>query len=288
MHLFRAFFNLLLYGNFWIAACAAAMTLQTLYITAGTLKVTPYVGFVFFSTLMLYAFHRIIGLKKVKPFTDRGRYFVIEKYKNHIFVYAVIGAIGALSCFFMLDFSLQIALVLPALLSLGYVIPVLKGAKRLRDIDHIKIYLVAVVWAWVTVGLPLIEVADFPGWFAAAGLFAERAFFIFAITLPFDIRDLKIDEHTGVRTIPAQIGTVKAKSLATLLLVLCSGCAFFLVLFTFYTFYTGVGILLSCYIADALIQKADHRDDDYFFTFGIDGLMILQFILVCGLDYFLK
>ena len=48
MHLFRAFFNLLLYGNFWIAACAAAMTLQTLYVTAGTLKVTPYVGFVFF------------------------------------------------------------------------------------------------------------------------------------------------------------------------------------------------------------------------------------------------
>lgn len=287
MQLLRNLFNLLLYGNFWIAACAAAMTLQTIYVAAGSLQATPYLGFVTFSTLILYAFHRIIGLKKVKPFTDRGRYFIIEKYKNHILVYAVLGTIGSVICFFLLSLKMQIALVLPALLSLGYVIPFLKNKQRLRDLDHLKIFLVALVWSWVTVALPLLETPTDTTRQQTALLLLERALFIFALTLPFDVRDLQIDGYTGVRTLPSRLGIPRTKKLASLLLLLTSFCAFLSVLFTFYSFYIGIGIMLSCYVADSLIRKADTRQDDYFFSFGIDGLMILQFVLVVGLDYFL-
>jgi len=63
----KKFIDLLLFGNFWIALCAVAMTWQTELLLFGAIEWTYLTSFVFFSTLFLYAIHRIVGLVKVKP-----------------------------------------------------------------------------------------------------------------------------------------------------------------------------------------------------------------------------
>ena len=68
---------------------------------AGYLSVAS--RFVFCSTLFIYAAHRIVGLQKVASFQDRGRFKVIAKYRTHIRVYALAGALGAAWYFWQLE-----------------------------------------------------------------------------------------------------------------------------------------------------------------------------------------
>ena len=273
------FIDLLFYGNFWIAACAAAMVLQSQLFFTRQLTFDPLVCLVFFATLFLYAIHRTIGLQKVEKFTNKGRYFVIARFKNHIQFYAIVGALGAAIGFFFVSWKVQLALIIPALISLGYVLPFLSGKRRLRDLNHIKIYLVAIVWAWITVVLPALEyrIIDVTITYKSLIFMAlERVLFIFAITIPFDVRDLKIDEHTGVKTLPAQLGASRAKGLAIAALLLM------LVLVFNNPFYATLplGLLLSAIITAIIVWFSDRVSHDYYFTGAVDGMMLLQFILI--------
>jgi len=183
--------DLILYSNLWIGLCAAAMCLQTQYILNNKVEWNWLVGLIFLSTLFLYALHRIVGFKKIKNFKNIERYAVISNYRSHIIIYAVLAGIGAGVCFLKLSLQIQLSLFIPALISLGYAIPFVSGKKRLRDFNYIKIFLIAIVWSWVTVLLPAIEIDKIwtpEIWMVAA----ERSLFIFAICLPFDIRDMEI------------------------------------------------------------------------------------------------
>ena len=211
--LLEKFINLLLFGNFWIAACAVALTWQTEFLSYREIAWTKLTTFVFLATLFLYAIHRIVGLVKVKPFLEKYRYTIIYTFRNHIKVYAIIGGIGAIYFFFFLSLANQLLLIVPTILSLGYVLPFVKGSKRLRDFDYIKIFLIAIVWGVITVLMPILQRTTtfiLPHFL----VLLERMLFIFAITLPFDIRDLKIDAHINVKTIPATIGIPRTQRLA--------------------------------------------------------------------------
>ena len=269
----------MLFGNFWIAACALGLTWQTNLLYGQTLLFWPLGSFVFFATLFLYAIHRLVGMKKVAPFHEKYRYEIINQYRTHIRWYAGLGGVGALVSFCYLSRANQLLLVVPGLLSLGYVLPVLNGRRRLRDLNYLKIFLIAIVWAVVTVVMPLLETGV--SWQPAYGwTFLERTLFMFAITLPFDIRDLKIDAFLEVRTIPARLGISTTKRLAYTALFLTS----FLVIINgwsgSYTFAQSAAIVASCLLTAPLIHRSDRTTSDYFFTGLLDGTMLLQFVLV--------
>jgi len=280
MRFIKSILNLLFYGNFWIAMGGAAMVLQTQKLITNQIdRTAPIVIFVFCSTWFLYCIHRIVGLQKVVPFQDKGRYAVISKYKNHIWVYAGLGAIGAAYSFFQLERLTQLMLFAPTLLSLGYVIPIFGKKRRLRDFNRIKIFLVAIVWAWVTVVLPAIELG-FEYHVGILRLLLERALFIFAITIPFDIRDLKIDAHTQVETIPSLVGVDYAKWLSSLTLIAMLWLVW-INIGEVYTLSEYKMMMLSAVISAGLIHFSDKVEHDYYFTGGIDGLMLVQFGLIC-------
>lgn len=259
------------------------MVLQTQLLLTGEIAFTPLAGLVFCATLFLYAIHRIVGLFKVEPFTKTGRYQVISTFKNHIIFYAVIAAIGGLYFFWEVSFSVKMALIIPGILSLAYVLPFLSGKRRLRDLNFIKIFLVAIVWAWVSVLLPYLELGK-PLDSSLIFMALERAFFVFAITLPFDIRDMEVDAHNDVKTIPARIGARKSKYLAAGLMAVSM---FFVLLNTymhFYSLWTAFGLLISAFITVFVINYSDRTEEDYFFTGLVDGMMLVQFGVVFGVS----
>jgi len=176
-------------------------------------------------------------------------------------------------------------LVIPSILSLGYVLPFVKGNKRLRDFDYIKIFLVAIVWGVITVLMPILErTTDLT--LSHFLILSERMFFIFAITLPFDIRDLKIDAHIAVKTIPSMIGIKKTKKLALFSLVLVMVFAGMNVYLGTYQLVHFVAIMISCFSTLLFVNYSDKTDADYFFTGLMDGTMILQFLLVMLMGFF--
>lgn len=279
----KNFINLVFYGNFWIALCATSMGLQNQYLLTEKIQFSPLIGLLFFSTLLVYALHRIVGISRLKEFLEEERYGVIYRYRNHIQAYAFFGGLGALYFFFLLPFSIQLELIVPGIVSLAYVWPVLTGKRRLRDIDHLKIFLIAIVYAWVTVRLPALEAGKNQFTISQGFGLLERALFIFAITLPFDIRDLVVDKHAQVSTIPAQIGIPRSKQLA----YLCLGIAFLLSLAN-YEFYQTPGLIALgiSYLSTAwIVQYSDSQKHDYFFTGLLDGTMIIQLLLIVFMNW---
>jgi 4-hydroxybenzoate polyprenyltransferase len=277
--LLRKLIDLIFYSNLWIALCAAAMCAQTQFILTGQLALSWLLGLIFFATLLIYALHRIIGISKVSEFREMERYAIIEKFKNHITFYAVISGIGGAICFWNVSLAIQLSLIIPGIISLGYVIPFLNGKKRLRDFNHIKIFLIAIVWSWVTVFLPALEVGV-ASTLPVGLMILERALFIFAITLPFDIRDLKVDSHSNVQTIPTVIGIKKTKILGTVSLAFAFTLAVIICLSSSYNVNVLLGLSISFLSTWFFIHQSDKIKHDYFFTGVIDGTMILQFLLI--------
>lgn len=273
----------MLYSNLWIAGCALAMALQTQWLLVQKVVLTDLYWFILFSTLALYALHRLTGLARLKAFSDKGRYWVIARFRNHIILYALASAVIGAWFFFRLEFQLQVHFAFTGIISLGYVLPVLGSGKRLRDIHFLKIFLIAITWSWVTVVLPALEAGvQWNIWLIL--LVVERAVFLFAITLPFDIRDHQIDAHTGVKTIPGYIGMAATKKLSIICLLIAVMLAT-LNIGHVYQLSGFSGLFIAIFLTAVLIWKADRTRHDYFFTGALDGSMILQFLLVWMMGY---
>lgn len=276
MNLLKKGIDLLLYSNIYIGLCAVALTLETYLLLGIPPELNPVLIFVFCATVAIYALHRIIGISKVHEFIEDERYQVISTYKHHIQLYAGIAVVGGLITFFYLPVSVQLTLVLPGLVSLGYVLPVFKGRKyRLRDFNFIKIFLIAAVWGYVTVLLPMMEHQSFTNqrfWL----LLIERMLFIFAITLPFDLRDLDVDQHNKVRTIPSTIGLQKTIYLAIVLLM-----AGWLICFLILDGSQLIGVTAGYLITGLLIWFSKNWKHDYWFTGVLDGTMLIRLASLC-------
>src|SRR5438477_6824223 len=61
----------IIFGNFFISFCAASLVLETYLLLGHKPIFDGLTFFIFFSTLALYNFHRLIGIRRIKP-EDRG------------------------------------------------------------------------------------------------------------------------------------------------------------------------------------------------------------------------
>ena len=250
------------------------MYLQSKFLLDGNLKPGPSWVFVFAGTLSLYGLHRLIGLQFVTGKEMTNRFHTISRLHREIQLYTLLAGLATAISFFYLARQVQVLLLLPGLLALLYALPLFRG-KRLRDLPYIKIFLIAGVWTWISVGLPAIELQHFgtDTWL----MMAERALFIFGITLPFDLRDQLADREAGVKTL-ASLSDVRLPGSLTLfasLIAAWANCQL-----GYYQLNTLFGIGLSILAAIILLWLSPNISHDYFFSGLIDGLMILQFFLV--------
>jgi 4-hydroxybenzoate polyprenyltransferase len=274
----RPLVNLLLYGHFWIATAALAMTVQTHLLLQSTWHWGALDGFIASGTLTIYALHRMVALRIAGGHPQEGRFEIMQTFRWHIIAYAALSAIIAAYFYWQLPAFLKLSLLVPNLIALGYVLPLLNG-RRLRDLPYLKIFLIALSWAWITVIAPA-QSAGLAIDGSILMMTIERACFIFAITIPFDIRDMAQDQQAAVNTLPGQWGILRAKKIALASLVLMV----ILVLLNYwlgqYPFGVCLGLFLSAISSAILIWKATPEKHDYYFTGLLDGTMIIQFGLV--------
>ncbi|HMO38947.1 MAG TPA: UbiA family prenyltransferase [Saprospiraceae bacterium] len=265
-----------MYNNLWIAAGALALCLQTQYLLIGAIVLTPWTLFVFFATLLLYALHRLVGLRLT---TDTPRYQAFIKYRKSLIISAIVGIIGSLLFFLQLNPPLQIMVLPVAFLSLGYALPILPGGRRLRDLPYLKVVLVAGCWAVVTVVLPAMEyhiLYNIPMWLMAL----ERMLYIFAFAIAFDIRDVAVDRQNEVRTLPGCLGIKVSKSLSYSFL--CFN--FFIIILNYqldaYAWQQVLALALSTLFCAILIYFTTTARHDYYFIGLLDGLLLYPLFLL--------
>ena len=111
--------------------------------------------------------------------------------------------------------------------------------------------------------------------------------FIFAITIPFDIRDMEYDASIGTRTIPVVLGEEKAKKIALLTL----GLFFALGILQYfilpgtkfrYAFSLGISVVASAVV----VWKTNRSRKEFFYSFFAEGMMLLQCLLVMAANKF--
>ena len=116
------------------------------------------------------------------------------------------------SIFLFLQFKLQTQLLIAFLGIISVLYPFI-----LREIPYCKIFIITLVWSVSTV-LLLVTENNLELSSTVYNLSLGRLLFILALTIPFDIRDLKYD-NKRLKTIPIIFGASKARLIAILSLV---------------------------------------------------------------------
>lgn len=150
-----------------------------------------------------------------------------------------------------------------------YAVPLVKN-KNLRGFAGIKIFVVAVVWAGVSVAMP-VSAAEIPLSVAVGITFFQRILIVVVLLLPFEIRDVPYDS-LNLKTLPQQIGVRNTKVLGIGILMLCLGLELLKSnfekahLFSMLFFSAATGWLI-------VISKTEQSR--YFASFWVEGLPLL-------------
>lgn len=244
---------------------------------------------IFFSTLFIYNNHRLLGLtdinpKRFKSLTDSflsSSYSIIND-KRFYKAGVCLSLAGIMVSLFFCPLRILFLLIPMGIVSFAYSFPLIRrksGMLRLREIPGMKIFFVSLVWAMTTVLLPIINLKISLFNWQVLLVLCRRILFIFAITIPFDIRDRQADSLNKMKTIPILFGERKAKLLALLAL----SCFLILALFQYgmkecYNFFFAFSI--STLISAVLIWQSSASKKPYYYLVLLDGTMILQFLLV--------
>jgi len=225
-----------------------------------------YGAFCFYATLAVYNFQRLFK-SKGKVNTSPWLNWVNENRK-YLTVLIVLSVFVNFILFFRLveDYTPTVILFLICgCICVLYVYPF--KWRALREIPFIKSYVIGIIWVALIALFPILNegIEIGPLILELVGLFS----LIFALVIPFDIRDLKYD-NPNLKTIPILLGISWSKFIGVVLII-------------------GFGIIflseipqlresklfyVSLFLAILMIVKTTEKRSESYFAI-IDGLMIL-------------
>jgi hypothetical protein len=272
MKLTKAIFDFYIYSSIHVALAVFSLSWLTL-LEFGIDFDKVILSFIFFASITGYNFVKYFGLAKFHHRSLTSRLQFIQVF--------------SLGCFFIMGyFAVQLTLkTLGYIFIFGavtffYAIPFLPKylyldtKKNLRDIGGVKIYIIALVWAGVTVLLPLLNndySFNLDVWLTAS----QRLIFVTILILPFEIRDLHFDS-LKLSTIPQKIGVKSTKIIGVFLGLLFFSIEFFKdeldpkhIINTLIITITAVFFLL-------LSKK---NQSSYFSSFWVESIPILWLLL---------
>ena len=238
------------------------------------------------ATSALYCAHRVIGLHKLAHIESSERFTVIRQYKAHIWLYAA--GWSLLSFYFFLPFAnweFILALLPGGVIAVGYILPVFRKGRRLRDLGWMKILMIGWSWSWLTAFVPAYFLMHVSLKLSILAML-ERMLFIIAITIPFEIRDMAVDRSVGLLNMPGKFGltrSVRSGQIICFFALLISG------LLAFHFVDGGYFIAMALVLALTvwILEKSKFINDDYFFSGLTDGLMILAVVFYSFFDNYL-
>ncbi|MCY1662305.1 hypothetical protein [Chryseobacterium sp. SL1] len=140
----------------------------------------------------------------------------------------------------------------------------------IRKIPLLKVFYVGLVWGLMNCWLTLPEFS--------IPIFLISFFFITALVLPFDIRDMNVDT---VKTFPTMIGIQNTKYLAYLLIFISNILSVFYLDFNY-----ALAFFLSSIVTYIFIYFSENERDDLYFSFGVETCSALPFLFLGIMKYF--
>lgn len=173
-----------------------------------------YAFIAFCSTLAIYNYQRLYKAATIvgtSPWLDW-----VRKHRTFLIILTALTALMGITLLILIlsmKLSVVLFLLVMMLVAVLYVIPI--RGKILRELPGLKAILVAVVWTGFIVAFPMMNEHQ-PIQLHLKELMAFFCYFL-ALTIPFDIRDLKYDKPQQL-TIPQLAGTLGSMVVSILLL----------------------------------------------------------------------
>jgi 4-hydroxybenzoate polyprenyltransferase len=274
----------LVFGNIWVSFAAVCLYWETALLHNLQISAGLTLG-IFGATLFTYNYHRLFRKQVIYGHETSERHRWILARKELLTGFAIAGGgMSLLALFPLISESLLIKLLPFAIIALLYVVPVFKWKGvwlRPRDLPYLKVFLVSSVWAGITVFFPFLCAGanwtpSGPVWLT----FVHRFVFIFAITLPFDIRDMAQDRQAHVETFASRLGVEGVKQLSQILLMLVAIAGLAGYFMQWYSGGAGLGLIASAAGTGWLISGLDEQSDEWFYVGLLDGTMVDQLFWV--------
>ena len=260
------FFLFLINSNIFVSFCVLSLALSSeVLLDSYNYKISQ---FVFFATIFTYNFQRIVREGKLQRHV---RTDWLKKNKVLIYLIMIIGAVMSLYLFSNFKTNTQIAIIFSGILSVSYPF-------GLRKIPFSKIFIISLVWTTSTMLLLVLEenISFSPN---VVFHLLVRFLFVFAICIPFDIRDIKYD-NIKLKTIPIIVGVSKSKLISFISLFSIVIISIFQFLDYSLSIELLIAIILSCTVSLIFISKSDEKKSDFFFSFWIESLSILLYLFL--------
>jgi hypothetical protein len=226
--------------------------------------------FVFFATILSYNMIRLVQLDRINSMTA----IWIRAHKKGLVLLNIMALFGLVYFAFDLNLSGFIALLPFVVATLFYVLPMKNKSSGLRQVPGLKLFLIAISWAGITLYFPIQEagLAVSNQWL----FFVQRFLFVLAITIPFDIRDSQFDLRE-LATLPQVLGVNKAKIVAIIAVLAFLGIDLFLLDISSSMFKIHLLIVL---ISMVLIVFSSPIRNRFYTTFWVEAIPIVWYILM--------
>ncbi|MCC9041678.1 hypothetical protein LNQ81_03035 [Myroides sp. M-43] len=149
---------------------------------------------------------------------------VIYRHKNSftfrlkvIIGMSLVALVLGVVSFFLLNLKAQLVTIGLLVLAILYAIPVSSNVSNLRNLAGLKVYIVCLCWATVTLIVPVMN-ADIPISWDIVVKFIQRFILVFILIGIFEVVDLQYDDKY-LKTLPQMLGIANTKWLLGLLLI---------------------------------------------------------------------
>ncbi len=276
MKILKQLFNFYINSSIHVALSVFSLTWITL-LEYDLLSDKTILYFVFFASVSGYNFVKYFGMAKFHHRSLANWLKAIQIFSFFCFI---------ITCYYAFKLNLNTLIYIAGfgLITFFYAIPLLPKQKifdtnSLRNVEGLKVYLIAFVWMGVTVILPLIN-NDYTISTDVIFTSAQRFIFIIVLMLPFEIRDLQYDS-LKLATIPQKIGVKQTKILGVLLMVL-----FFLMEFFKDEIDNNklVALALTTMLTGFFLMGSEKDQGKYYSSFWVEGLPIFWLLILLVLS----
>ena len=267
MNVFQAIFKFYLRSSIHVGFAVVAL----IFVSLTFLNITPEINFLIFifsGTLVTYNF--------IKYGVEARKYILVSNsYHRVIQVFSLINLGIALFLLKELGPGSWLVLLVTALFTGAYALPVYPRKKNLRNYGVLKVFLVALVWTLITQVLPMVHYQVSWGWDRYID-FLQRFLLILVLMVPFELRDLKYDPPE-LGTFPQRFGEGATKWGGMILAIV-----YFLLTFLKDDLHVLEipGKLFLLIALGLLLGRSGRNQSDYFASFWVEGLPIAWGVLL--------
>jgi len=272
IQLFTRLFDYFLFGNWLISMAGILLTMSSVRSLSLEIRIqVPVLILVGAGVMLIYSVHAI---SQNNPLFSSVRKNWINNNQKLLVINFVLAAILIAGTLPFLNRNLFLLIVPCGLVSLAYSfrIRINKKVWALREVPFIKALVVSAVWSLVSVLLPLLQANTniYEVYAYKAGILMGIRFLVLLILcLLFDIRDIKADSDKGIKTFSSIAGIKGLKAV----------CFIFLLILSLLSATVSETALIHLFIFDAaasaFIIFTGENQNDYFYSFAGDGLIIL-------------